>query len=311
MLVEFAFALALAAAPQDAPQPPPQDGAVNLEDVVVVGRPLERMISDFVGEVAAPARNRGLARWRGRVCVGVANLRADAAQVINDEVSRAALDLGLVPGDPGCRPNILVIATADADAFTRDLVERRTRYFRVGGAGMDAGTAAFRRFMDNDRPVRWWNVSMPVNRDSGERAVRIPGVDPCSTPLDCAPITKINGGASHFRTQIVDDLGRVFVILDMDRISGVSAQQLGGYVAMVSLAQIDPDADTRGYGTILNLFDDPDGVQGLTQWDRAYLSGLYESERMERNPSAHRAEIVDEVRRQHARLRAEAATSSD
>ena len=42
----------------------------------------------------------------------------------------------------------------------------------------------------------------------------------------------------------------------------VSAEQLADYVAMVTLAQIDPDADTRGYASILNLFQTPDAAPG-------------------------------------------------
>ena len=45
---------------------------------------------------------------------------------------------------------------------------------------------------------------------------------------------------------------------------------------MIALAQIDPDADTGQFDTILNLFREPRlAPEGLTGWDRAYLDGLY------------------------------------
>ncbi len=47
---------------------------------------------------------------------------------------------------------------------------------------------------------------------------------------------------------------------------------------MVAMAQVDPDADTDRFDTILNLFDDPaTAPTGLTGWDRAYLEGLYDA----------------------------------
>lgn len=307
IVAALALALSMGTAAQDVRQDPPQAAApqtqaVELEDVVVVGRRLDELIDDFVDEVAEPARGRGLARWRNKVCVGVANMRPATAQAIADQVSRVALEIGLEPGDPGCNPNILVVGTTDANAFTRDFVANRPRLFRVGGSGMDAGSAAFRRFLDNDHPVRWWNVSVPVDADTGNRAVRVPGVDSCDTPTQCAPIVNVRG-VSQLKTQIVDDMGRVFVILDMDKVSGVNTQQLGDYIAMIALAQIDPQANTLGYASILNLFEESADVGGLTQWDQAYLAGLYGSERVMANTASHRSEIADEVRRAHRRVR--------
>ncbi len=53
---------------------------------------------------------------------------------------------------------------------------------------------------------------------------------------------------------------------------------LADYLAFVALAQIDPEADTSAYDSVLNLFDRDDPAEGLTGWDRAYLEGLYSSE---------------------------------
>lgn len=278
--------------------------SVELGDVVVTGRPLNQMIRDFVSEVAEPNRNRGLARWSGRVCVGVANLRGETAQYLTDRISTIAVDIGLEAGAPGCRPNILVVATDDAAGLAASLVRERSRAFRMGGSGMDRGGAALRDFVGTDRPVRWWQVSMPIDSETGERAVRIPGdcVNACLNSTDMAP--KIFGvSASRLNTQIVDNIIRAVVIVDVGQVSTVSAQQLADYIAMVSLAQIDPDADTTGYASILNVFDDPGGSSHLTDWDLAYLGGLYGAERNDANWRAGRSEIVDSIRREHRQLR--------
>lgn len=307
MMLPIALSLALmatapaqqapAASPEPAPQSAPQidpDAAVDLGDVTVSGRRLDEATRDFVGEVAAPARGRGLARWRGGVCVGVANLQNDLAQYIADRVSTVAEDLGLKPGEPGCQPSVLIIAVTNANDFTAQFVAKRPRLFIVGGGGMDLGRSGLERFKTNDQPVRWWTVSMPVDADTGAIATRLPGEE--------APV--VSTTASRLSTQIVDDTKRVFVIVDIDKINGVSLGQLSDYLAMVVLAQVDPSADTSRYATVLNVFNDPSQTPGLTDWDLAYLEGLYDAQRTQLNHGSHRTEIASSIVRAHSRIAA-------
>ncbi|CAN5163052.1 hypothetical protein BH09PSE1_BH09PSE1_20400 [soil metagenome] len=324
MLAPFIAALLLSAtadhgpaqmAPvQSQPVVSPTDAPVDLEDVVVEGRRLEDMTRDFVREVGQPANGRGLARWRDGVCVGVVNLQPETAQYIADRVSTVASDIGLRAGAPGCSPSIVVIATVDASAFTQQFVEERQRLFLVGGGGMDQGRAALSRFETVDRPVRWWNVSMPVDSDTGERATRLPGdgmgqSGPGSV-MSAAPVIAVRS-ASRLSTQIVDDAKRVYVIVDVDKISNVSLEQLSDYVAMVSLAQINAEADTSGYATVLNVFNDPTSTSGLTNWDKAYLQGLYDTQRTRQNRNSARVEIASSIIRAHHQLTTAEETTSD
>ncbi|PZO41013.1 MAG: hypothetical protein DCE92_01115 [Alphaproteobacteria bacterium] len=233
-----------------------------------------------------------MARWRDGLCVGVANLQPEIAQYITDRVSTVAQDVGLKPGEPGCEPHVLIIATVDASAFTREFVEVRPRLFRVGGSGMDRGATAFDAFVENDQPVRWWNISVPVNDETGLIAIRMPGFGPARTRVQPSRIT----------TQIVDDTKRAFIIVDVDKTKDVSLEQLADYIAFITLAQVDPEADTSGYATILNVFDDPAQTLTLTNWDRAYLRGLYDTIRRRQNFGAQRTEVVDSIVRAHHRL---------
>lgn len=303
-MIELIMAGTLLLSPQQSPTPPASQDPVQLEDVVVSGRTLDSLIRDFVGEVAEPNRNRGLARWNDRVCVGVANLEGEIAQYPSDRISTVATDIGLAAGAPGCTPNILIIATADAGALALQLTEERRRAFRMGGAGMDRGGAALRDFVENDRPVRWWQMATPVDSETGDIAVRIPGMcaNACINGQDMAPQIAVNA-ASRLTTQIVDNLTRAIIIIDVDQVSGITALQLADYIAMVSLAQIDPEADTSGYASILNVFGAPEVSDSLTDWDLAYLEGLYDAERNRVGMRAGRSEIIDSIRRSHGELR--------
>jgi hypothetical protein len=258
------------------------DDVYRVEDVVVEARRLDEAARAFVDAVAAPAGNRGAARWDDGVCVGAANFTPEVAQYLVDRVSDLVRDLGLRAHEPPCHPSILIIGTTDGAGFARELVSRRPKLFIVGGSGMDQGYGALDSFRSSDAPVRWWHVSVPVDDETGRIAVRLPGmhsIRPSTNPARTmeehhAPQVQRNF-ASRLREPLRDVMKRSFVIVDVDRLGGVNLEQLGDYVAFVSLAQIDPEADLGRFDSILNLFEPGLGAEGLSAWDMAYLEGLY------------------------------------
>lgn len=265
------------AMPQD--EPP----VTELESITVTGQPRAQQAQSFVETVAAPPRGRGLARWDQAVCVGTVNMSGRYAQFMIDRVSAHALALGLEVGEPGCRPNIAIYATDDADALATQLVRDNAEGFRPAMANTDLGSRALRTFQASDAPVRWWHVSLPVSVDTGEVAVRLRGEEP--------PAINVRD-ASRLRSNIRDDLARVVIILDMPRIGVAPFGALSDYVALVALAQIDPAADTSAYSSILNLFSSPETHSGLTDWDSDYLHSLYDARRDRARASQQAREIV-------------------
>lgn len=303
MLGWLAAGVMAAASPQ---QPPaPQDAPATIDDVVVQAqRERERArVARFVDSVAAPPRGRGAATWRDVVCVGVTNMQADAAQYMADRISTVATDMGLNAGPPGCRPNILISAADDGDAFARDLVAARRDEFRVGSSGTDLGEAALERFQTSGRLVRWWHVSVPVDSWSGRPIVRMRGQTPfqpnlpLTRPSDLGDYGRIVMG-SRLQDQSRDDMQQVVIVIDIDALAQASFTQLTDYVAMIALAQIDPDAELGGYDTILSLF----GSGGtppefMTAWDWAYLQGLYGAEQTSRAAGAREATVAAAMER--------------
>ncbi|MBU2167059.1 MAG: hypothetical protein KKF88_04410 [Alphaproteobacteria bacterium] len=289
------FALALAAPGLAWAQETPE---TRVEDIVVLGTPLREQVETFADTVVAPPHGRGPARWSARsgICVGVVNLQREAAQAMADRVSEVALDLGLPIGEPGCSPNVLIIATDDAPTLTAALVERSPNAFRPPYSGSSRSRLQLRRFIESDAPVRWWHVSLPVNSETGGIAVRIPGYAPPQT----------RAAASRLTTLIQNDLKRAYVIIDIDQVEGVSFRQLADYVAMVAFAQIDPDADLSGFPTILNVFDNPTIAFGLTDWDQSYLGSLYGAELNQSNPNAQSGAVAALMFRERRRIEDEA-----
>ncbi|NJC42596.1 hypothetical protein GGQ87_002891 [Brevundimonas alba] len=279
--------------PMQAGQTPPgadQEPAVAIEDVIVEPRALEAMVREFVGEVGAPVKRRGLARWHDELCVGVVNVRPALGQAIADRISQVGLELGLEIGEPGCRANVFVIFASDGAALADAMVDESRRAFRLGVGGLDRGDAALEAFRTGDRPVRWWQISLPVNADTGQRAIRLPGDSG-------APMISIFA-ASRLSTQIRDDLKKSMIIVDIDEIGDVNLAQLADYLAFVALVQADPEGETTGYDTILNLFEAPGAVDGLTEWDRSYLTSLYQvqdSPALRRNPAGQTSVVAADM----------------
>lgn len=283
-----AAALLLAAqqtTPSAQPAPAPQQPSVEatLPDVVVSGLSEEEVARRFVDAVADPVGSQGPARWDRKVCIGTANLRPEVAQPLIDRVSYIAMQVGLEPGEPGCRANVMIVATSDGQALARALVEARPRYFDTGASGVNQSRRDLAMFQTNENAVRWWLLSLPVDSETGEAATRLPGYDP--------PVIR-TFQASRLRTQIQNDLQGALIIVDAARAHGLGLSQLADYVAMVSLAQVDPHADTRSFDTILNLFDDPAGNPGLTDWDKAYLTALYSADLDQTSVTAQQREVA-------------------
>lgn len=252
-------------------------------------------IREFVEEIAAPARTRGYARWRRRLCVGVHNLENTAAQYIVDRISSLALEVGLEPGEPGCRPDVNIVFATNAKEVAAQLIENEPRLFMpVGGhAGMDLGRVALAQFAESEQPVRWWHVSLPADARTGGAAIEI---DKSCGNTHCPPYIPV-AGPSRIHNGTRDDLLYVLIIVDATKLSGTTWQEIGDYLAVVSLAQIDPNANPAAFDSILNLFTNPAAYSGLTDWDRSYVRALYELDQ-ERVTSLQMNELVSLIAEQ-------------
>src|SRR5690606_35634392 len=228
--------------------------------------------------------------WQRRVCIGVHNLENTAAQYIVDRISSLALDVGLDPGEPGCRPDVNILFSTDARQMASLMVKSQPRVFRPAGgnAGMDLGLAALDDFAESDRPVRWWHASLPVDARTGQAAIAMPGDPPPTVRL---------AGPSRIKSGIRDDMLYVIIVVDVTQLAGKTWQQIADYLAVVSLAQIDPRTNPVSFDSILNLFTNPGAYSGLTDWDRSYLRALYTFDQ-ERVPRAQRGDIVSRIVRQ-------------
>lgn len=267
---------------------------------------LPRYVIEFIEEAAAQSRGRGFARWHRSFCVGVQNLADEPAQYIIDRVSAQALEVGLEPGEPGCNPDSIIIFSTNAEEMASMMVESEPRVFRpVGGdAGTELGREALNNFISTESTVRWWHVSLPVDARHGNPAIEVP--NGFCTGMHCYPTFWVLG-PSRLHSGVVDELKYVIIIVDATKLAGTSWRQLADYLALVSLAQINPEADPQSFDTILNLFSNPAAYSGLTEWDESYLQSLYAFDQR-RNIRLQRNEIVSRIVKGERRLSEQASS---
>lgn len=266
MLAAFfgVIALNLFAAPQT--QAPPS----SLPDVVVSGtRHTPREARRFVDEIStAPIHALTLSTWLTPICLGVINLKAEAAAAIVARIEAEAAEVGVPVAPAGCRPyNITLLATSDGRFTASELVDAYRDRFIVSSGATQGDGEALRRFVETEAPVRWWTISALMDEDSKRTLVSLGGGP--------APIEDTTGEV-YFGQNRREGMLASLVILDLSKMNDVPDIALGDYIAMVVLADIDPEARPRS-PTILNLWREGEAVAGLTPWDRAYLRALYQA----------------------------------
>ena len=269
--IALMLAGAQAASPAAGVQAAPQDESTTLSTIEVEGqrRTAYDAARTFTNEILVTPPRRGIARWRTTdpICTGVVNMQRDVAQALADRIADRVVGLGLQAGEPGCKANMIIVGADDGAAMASSLIEARPRAYITGIAGTSLTYRALNIFRTSDAPVRWWMLTVPLDARTGEVTVRTPDSED-------APIRRIDG-AGRLRSQDINAIFQVMVVVDVNRIGTVNVGQLGDYIAMVALAQVDSQADVAGFETVLNLFQDPAGVSGLTDWDLTYLRQLY------------------------------------
>jgi hypothetical protein len=276
-------------------------------EIVVTGVRAERLQA-FVEQVSAPSPAADqIARWDDDICMSVLGLDQEQGQFVVDRISYRAEGVGLAAGGVGCRPNVFVFFAADADTFARRLVDERKSLFAYYHEEhvVTRGREALEDFAQTSRPVRWWHVAQTRGADgdrlgsdnAGSRGPPPPEGDVLrADPDGITGAQAVRSNGSRVRAAERQDFNRVVIVVDGQRAAGYSLDAISDYVAMVALAQIDPNASVSDYPSILNLFAAPpdDAPTEMSDWDRAYLNGLYRSTR---NAASVSQQVRDIARR--------------
>lgn len=286
----LAATLLTASLPSEAQSPATPLSPSDERIVITAPRALRSQIHSFVTSIAEdPAHQLGpnavqMARFDSEICPGIFGLaNREHAQFIADQIARRAFNVGLHPASAGCRPNIAIFVTNDSTSFIEEMT--RTFFMALADGNHPSWDEYRTTFHLGDQPVKWWHVAYTT----GEGGGRI------------APGQRIwVGHPTIIQAATRQDIGYVIVVVDTRRVGAVRLGALADYLSMVSLAQLNPNADTRAFPTILNLFKSPNAdrprPEELSSWDEAYLQSLYHMQRNAIRAGWQRGEIGARMR---------------
>ncbi len=237
-----------------------------------------RIMLDFVSKLGEPVSGDvGYARLEEAPCYLVQNLPKPALEYLTARLTSAAHDVGLTKTKSDCEPNVVILFTEDSKALADSLVKNRRGlikpFFNSEGTVKDAH--ALQDFATSDAPIRWWQVTVPVDW-AGRYS--LPGLD--LDYLAGNAVAMVQGTESRITRSLRDRLLYTIVVVDLNKLGEATWDQLSDYLAMVSLVQVKPGTSMAGYDTILNLFArGASAPPVLSDWDKAYLHGVYDLNR--------------------------------
>ena len=249
----------------------PSPGATNLEpvqrvqilesvEVTARREALRKAVDSFVSTVTRADR-ANMARWRDPICPLVAGAVAAQADFVKSRLEEVANSVrARVNQDAKCKANLLLFFTTESD----ELVERVRG--RSPGIFSGASRNEIDEFLKSARPVRVWHSSLLQNAD---------GTD---VGRSSSTATEVRLKDSRITSSVIEEVGSAIVVVDTGRTGNATLGQLADYIAMVTLAQVDPDAEVADSPTILKLFTEPRPKTfptQLTDWDYAFLKAVY------------------------------------
>lgn len=246
---------------------PAQDAPPEQPDILVTGpREFEEQVRDFIGALT-PTRPQGqtIERFEWAVCPAARGLSAAQNERVTARLRVVAQAARIPLGRPGCQPNALLVVTEDKGEFIRTLAQRRPESFG------DLEPIQIRRLARSPGPSAAWQLKGLVDADG----------EPILVDGDGLFVNRTTRGSSRLRPDARFVFEGTVLVVERRALDGLTVTQLADFGAMRLYARTDPTRtrDSRA-PTILNILDAPMGSAipvTLTEWDLAFLRGLYAS----------------------------------
>jgi hypothetical protein len=265
----------------------------SLDTVVVQGshEAVRREILTFVHKVTR-LEGEFVGRWGNFVCPLVVGVSDAQAQFIRHRIIEVQNTVRRKPSKPDakCRPNLFVIVSDETDQVVADWKERDPGMFRWKsreGVSRSGGTG----------PVRTWHNAILVGADN-EAINQVSPLNQVAALNETSTGSRLNISApscpmsGRIAAGCWEHIDAVVVLVDARAIGKVSVAQVADYISVVSLSQIDLSSDLGNVNSILRLFAQPQPEvlpTGITEWDYAFLMGLY---RVSYSPANQKRDIA-------------------
>lgn len=265
------------------------------EEIIVDGRTVKQATKSYVKQVSLPKFNGQYAIWDTPICLEMIGWEPHHGQSIKANIEEIIKDIGHKVGKVGCTPNMGVVLSSDPAKLFKNLRTSVPRQYSELSPeqrrNAEAGQQAVSILMGVDQRSSDGRV---LDRD----ALRPP---PALNDLTAyAGLIMNNAHGSLIGNRVKSNFAVGIAVVDVGQIDGATFEGLSSYIALRMLAGMTRDKKPSSGPTILTLFDDlrmenvP--LTTLSQWDSAFLRGLYAAPRDE-TAGAQRHAIVKSMRK--------------
>ena len=248
-----------------------QEEASLPENNIIVTDETEREKVEALGKVIVrPSRGgKSVARFNAPVCVKVSGMPDEMSDLVKQRIEKNISELrGVDPAPKGCKPNAFLGVLNNVNDALDGLREDEPWLFQgLLGYQID-------RIYAGSEAARAWHIFEEKNLDG----TGLPGGERGSSG-DRSIYSLVNSTerASRINQTRVDILGAV-VLIETGALRDKTFRQLADYATLRILASTSDGVtmDETSVPTILALFNESSGPSEWTEFDRAFLSSLYE-----------------------------------
>jgi hypothetical protein len=262
------------------------------ESVTVTATKSREVLGKFAKAFATPTKLTGkIARWERRVCPVVVGQTPNFTTFITQRIKYIALAAGAPANtEASCTPNIQIVFTTTPQALLDNVRKNDPDYlgYATSSAQQDALATV-------TRPIQAWYATETVDLigmrriDSGRSLgggitmsnfnafALADSTTANSDPISMPDATYARSSGSRINDGIHSGFNHILIVIDSTKLAGQKIVPLADYISMLALTQLDSLDACQQLPSIVNILaaDCEHAADGMTQFDLAYLQGLY------------------------------------
>ncbi len=312
-VVALAFYVGTAWSSDNAPKP----GSQPLDEVVISAQPYDRrtldhvIIPHFVASHGAPSSNIDqVARWRAPVCPQSTGLQPLYNEFVARRITMAAQSVGAPNKGVGrkCNINIEIVFTPTPQVLFDHLAKS---YPTMLGSSRSHNDRTITRpiqawYLTGTRAMNGWNPpvqGLDTPAVGADNQVQ-PSVGESGSPDIMIDQPNGQGGTpggtagSHLSVGLRSEFQHVLVIVNSDRVQGMSLAAIADYISMIALTRIVSLDTCNELPSIIDLLSSACGARptadAITAADIAFLKALYGSD-LEKKLNIEQGEMRDRM----------------
>lgn len=266
-----------AAAQDDPPPAPPASAETSATDIEVLGqRRLEReqVVESLRIYTTRYAFTEVVPRFHSAICPRVIGVDPELSGLVEARISAVASYAGLPKPDKDCRGNAFVLILDHPPEMFETLIKERLGLigeYQRGNQFRDLHLNAIRADLKAGKPLVAWNQIKTLLYDSP--------ADTATKRLALEGFGRETPNASSVRSSQLQHKMVSVVVFDKKQLADIDVIQIADLASLYLLGSPRRDLDftTLGAPSLLTLFRDGGNraPRMLTDFDRAYLKGLY------------------------------------